>query len=101
MNQLGLLSWQPIARNNDPSTSHEAAREISQGGARARQQRIVLQAVKEHPGLTSFELSRVCGLDRYQTGRRCPELEKAGLVVKGEARTCTVSGRMATTWRCV
>ena len=65
------------------------------------QQRIVLQAVKEHPDHTAFELTRFCELDRYQIQRRLSEMAHpdVDLIKKGPAKTCEITGRLAVTWR--
>lgn len=92
------LSHTPIARNADPISSHLAAREITESGVRGNQAQVAFSAVQRHPGLTSFELSNHCWLDRYQAARRLPELQESGLVEKAMIRRCTVSGRPAVTW---
>jgi hypothetical protein len=96
--QLDLLSYNPIARNSDPVSSHEAAGEITLDGTRAIQQYTVLMAVKERPGSTSRELAKHSHLTRYDFARRLPELEHAGLVAKGPMRPCKISGKRALTW---
>jgi len=102
MEQLDLLSYSPISRNTDPVTSHLAALEVTQDGTRAKQQRAVLTALKSHPGHTSMELSQFSGvLSRYDFARRLPELEDAGLVMKGPKRRCALTGKQAVTWRAI
>lgn len=100
MTQLSLFN--PIARNSDPVTSHLAAQEITEEGIRQTQAEIVLETIRQYPGHTSFELSRLCSLDRYQTERRCSDLKdpKNGALVKQcEKKICDISGRLAVTWR--
>lgn len=93
-----------IARQRDPQTSHEAAEQVTSSGTRDRQAGEVLTAVHAHPGMTSRELAREAGLDRYVTARRLPELERLGRVRRGPARVCAVSEaeasicRRAVTW---
>lgn len=86
------------ARSADPQTSHDAARHIVASGAQALQQNQTLDAVAGNPGLTSNELARATGLDRYMLARRLPELCDSDRVVRGDARRCSVSGRSAATW---
>lgn len=86
------------ARSTDPETSHDAARHIVASGAQALQQNQALDAVACHPGLTSNELARATGLDRYMLARRLPELCDRDLVVAKDQRKCNVSGRTAYTW---
>ena len=99
MNQLPLLSYSPVARRSDPASSHQAAAEITRDGSRARQQRVVLETVLRNPDHTAFELTRFCELDRYQIQRRLSEMASTGLVEKGPARVCSITGRQAVVWR--
>lgn len=63
------------------------------------QRSLVEQAVIENPGLTSYELSYVCGgLDRYQVARRLPELEKRGRVERGLKRLDETMAESITWW---
>lgn len=87
-----------IARRQDPSTSHEAAREIVADGTLASQQAIVLDLVRRHPDLTAQELARAGGITRDVTTRRLPELERVGKVERGPARKCGITGKKAATW---
>ena len=87
------------ARRSDPPTSHEAAYRVESSGVAARQAKQILEHLRHHPGLTSAELAEASDYyDRYQTARRLPELQFAGLVDKGEIRVCGVSGKRAVTW---
>lgn len=83
------------ARSSDPLTSWSAAEHITSSGKAAQQRAIAVSAVHKHPGRTSFELSQLCPLDRFQLARRLPECAE---VVKGRARRCSVTGRNAHTW---
>jgi len=86
------------ARNTDPETSHEAARELVESGAQAQQQAQVAAAVRRHPGLTSRELAFSAGLDRHMVARRLPELEAEGVAVHGAPRICSMSRKRCQTW---
>lgn len=89
----------PIARRSDPATSKAAAADVTASGARDRQVNAVAAAVRRWPGKTSNELGAIAGdMDRYVAARRLPEAEKIGLVRRGEARVCAVSGKRAITW---
>jgi hypothetical protein len=104
MVQLDLFDARPKARRTDPVTSHEAAEFAEASGTIGHQQEIVEALVRKHPGNTSAELAwseDAKGLDRYAIARRLPELERLGLVRKGEARICSESGRRAVTWEVV
>jgi CRP-like cAMP-binding protein len=86
------------ARAGDPAGSQEAAVEMVASGKMRQQQSIALEAVRSHPGCTSFEMTAYCALDRYQLARRLPELERQGLVRRGRERICRISGRLAAPW---
>jgi len=93
----------PRARRTDPATSKAAAEHVDRTGLARRQCEIVFEAVKRWPGRTAQELAanhRHAGgkMDRYDFGRRLPELRNHGLLRNGPARTCKVSGREAETW---
>ncbi len=86
------------ARNTDPFTSHEAAREAEASGRAGVQREVCLAEVLTKPGKTAAEIAVATGLERHAPSRRLPELRDAGLVVNGEARVCAVTGRMSITW---
>jgi len=96
----------PIAATTDPRPSHAAARELTASGERDRQKREVLAAVHRWPWSTASELARKYSssnpetpLDRYQFGKRLPELrDEDRLVVNGEERACEVTRRSVQTW---
>lgn len=97
LEQLSLLD-SPMARTTDPISSHLAADEVKQSGARAKQARAVLVGLRKYPGLTSRELSLAMGADRVMVARRLPDLADAGEVERGEMRKCQIVGRLAQTW---
>ncbi|MBD8696574.1 winged helix-turn-helix domain-containing protein [Stenotrophomonas sp. CFBP 13718] len=86
------------ARNTDPDTSHEAARDLVDSGTQAQQQAQVASALRQHPGLTSRELAFSACLDRHMVARRLPELEAEGLAVHGAPRICSMSRKRCQTW---
>jgi len=88
----------PAARRTDPHTSHLAAEQITTDGTRGQQQAQAIAAVRAFPGQTSFELALKTDLDRYMLARRLPECITGGAVHKGDARTCSITGRQALTW---
>lgn len=88
----------PAARHTDPMSSHLAAEQITTDGTRGQQQAQAVAAVRAFPGLTSFELAMKTELDRYMLARRLPECVTGGAVHKGDARTCSITGRQALTW---
>ena len=86
------------ARNSDPFTSHDAAREAEAGGRASAHRQICLAEVLRKPGQTAAEIAVAVGLERHAPSRRLPELRDAGLVANGPARICEVTGRMSLTW---
>lgn len=90
------LSVTPIARANDPATSHQSAA-ITNKTNRAKQQQLVRDYVEKWPGRTSAEIASLAGADRYMVARRLPEIRPVH-VINGEAKTCDVTGRKAMTW---
>ena len=87
-----------ISRRVDPPSSHEAAREITESGRRAKQKEFVHFLVDTHPGSTAAELAQLGDIDRYLVSRRLPELEGDGRILKKGKRTCRARGRTATIW---
>lgn len=88
-----------LARRSDPETSHEAAQEVTDSGSADQQRSIVAALVRKYPSRTSDELAQLTPrLDRWQAARRLPEVERAGLIQRGEARHSEVSGRKGVTW---
>jgi len=88
----------PAARATDPETSHLAAEQHTQSGARAAQQARCTAAVRAFPGRTMQELAEATGICRYELGRRISECELAGAVKRMPKRICRVTGRMAEPW---
>jgi CRP-like cAMP-binding protein len=92
------------ARASDPDTSHAAARLSSVSERRRSQLRLVLEAVRVAPGMTSAEYGAFLGMDRYAVARRLPELRLAGLVDNGpdithpRTKICSRTGHSALIW---
>lgn len=91
-------SFPPASRRTDPISSHSAERRITRSGRRATQAERVYAALCDLDGATSAELAPRCGLDRWQTARRLPDLEAQGQIVKGAMRKCEVTGAKSVTW---
>lgn len=87
----------PAARRSDPESSHEAAEQMVRSGRRQAHVAVVVRAVRENPGLTSYELALVCGLERHEVARRTADAETAGEIEKGPVRR-QANGRSAVTW---
>ena len=76
--QLFLIK-DPMSRNSDPETSHEAANEVR---FRASRHRILaLTTLKRFGPLTDYELSARTGLQQNSIGKRRKECQDAGLIV--------------------
>lgn len=87
-----------LARRCDPKTSRESARYAAQHLGDWQQR--ALEAVRGCSGGTASEIAASIGeATNHQLSRRLPELERAGLVVRGEARECSVTHRSAAIWR--
>lgn len=117
--QLPLLTDTHIARRSDPVTSHKAAAKVKASGQCAVQQAIAFAYVREYPDHTAQELADIClraggSMDRYDFGRRLPEIakdhdkhgnRKSPLIKKRchpdgspMKRVCAVTGNEACTW---
>lgn len=78
-------------RRTDPATSRLAAESLALDNVRAR----ALACIRKRPGMTAREHDNLMGWDVH---KRLKELEDMGLIHRGEARRCTITGRMAATW---
>jgi hypothetical protein len=86
-----------LARRTDPPTSKLAAEEMIEHLAKCHAW--ALDCVTESPGWTANELgARYCVADVRRINRRLPELERLGLVVRGDERACRRTGRKCVTW---
>ena len=86
-----------LARRVDPETSKLAAQEVVHevAGLQAR----TVEAVERWPSRTGRELTELLEDRSDRTiGRRLSEVAKKGLIRRGPARACRVTGRRAATW---
>lgn len=83
-------------RRSDPATSRIAAEKHA--GKRVTNTQRVADAVTQWPGRTSHELSEASGMDYHEVARRTSDAAKKGLIQRGAARECRVSGNRATAW---
>lgn len=98
---------EPMARESDPQTSHDAAERHTVLGKRAERSRQVLALIATHPGSTTGELSRYM-FDKHpdlpmrtcaeSPHKRAGELERHDLASRGEKRECLDSGYVCETW---
>ena len=88
----------PHSHRTDPTTSREAAKRLRASGEHRSQKASTLAAVRRCPGATHGELGRFMGVHWFIPARRLSELEREGLVKKGEPRVCRVKGTKCVTW---
>lgn len=102
MSARGATGAQVLARArvHDPLTSLRSAREMNDSGLARGQAAWFLDEVTREPGRTASELAAGSGgrYDRYQANRRLADLERAGLVAKGDSRRSEATGRPEVTW---
>lgn len=88
-----------LARRTDPATSHAAARAVERKGKAHSQREACLEAVRQHPGKTAYEIAAILGIEGIVPGKRLPELrDQAKLIKDGPARICAVRKSKAMTW---
>lgn len=96
-----------MARRTDPATSHAAAIRHTETKLSERRQQ-VLDLVTRFPDRTAGELGRVMHSEHPDLSivvaastpnKRLPELEKLGLVKRGDKRKCKDSGYECHVWR--
>ncbi|MGV0985046.1 MAG: hypothetical protein ACOYB2_10855 [Limnohabitans sp.] len=89
------------ARESDPDTSHEAAKDARAMSGKHRM--LALAALREAGprGLTDFELADATGVAQTSIGVRRKELVRAGYVEATDARRPAPSGSAAIVWRVV
>jgi hypothetical protein len=88
--------YPPIARNQDPWTSHAAGDAITVNGQRQTLAEICVDCVYKHPGLTAGEIGDLTGLGHPRVWRRLSDLKNLGKVVQGTARQW--HGKAQVTW---
>ncbi len=89
----------PVARNSDPETSHEAAASmVNEAEAQRRQ---ILYHLRTKGPRTADELDEELNLRDTSAGRRLPELEVVFLARPTEEKRKTRSGRRARIWEAI
>jgi hypothetical protein len=91
----------PLAHSNDSTGSFQSADKILSTGRLSVQLRIVLDALKCHPNVTSAELAKIAVLDRYRVARRLPILATKGYAERSGERQCTICHCQCFIWRVV
>jgi hypothetical protein len=101
--QQTLFDNASLHRKSDPETSQMAAAELVNTGKLGHAQYYMMCAFHRYPGATAQEAALRCvewhdGMtETYR--KRVKELVKRGRIVEGERRRCTVTGKVATTYR--
>lgn len=72
----------PLARNTDPDTSHEAAQRIRTCGEVERCKRDVENALHEYGPMIPADLAKLCGRDYVAIQRRGAEMEREGRIIR-------------------
>ena len=101
MKEPSLFDGAAKARRTDPSTSHEAAREVELSGAAGTQRGQVLAALMRMDTPTSGEIAATSGIDRHTVSKRLPELEEKCLARRLGTRICRARGTRMLTWEAV
>jgi len=83
------------ARATDPYTSHEGAKYVAPHLSRLH--RMTMDFIGRYPDLTARELTEATGVDGLW--KRVSELERKNLIFCTDIRECTVTKRLARTWR--
>lgn len=94
-----IVNAVPLARNSDPETSHQAAKDATPraGTHRARALEALRAAGAE--GLTDFELASRTGIAQTSIGVRRKELADAGFVVDSGKVRPAPSGSASIVWK--
>lgn len=71
----------PLARNTDPSTSHDAARRADT--FKARHEAVILQALRDYGAMIPSEIAAHCRLDSIAISRRGAGMQRKGLITCG------------------
>lgn len=80
-------------------TSIISYRELQAGKLGLLQQK-VFDVIKQHPlGITDREIINIVGIEGNSIRPRRYELFKKGLVVEAGKRKCSISGKLALTWK--
>lgn len=93
-----MWSMEAASRHADSLPSYKAADRLKRSGLGGKQRLAVYHALRANQGVTSAELARIMGCDRYTPSRRLPELARVGWVCRGPRRRCSVSHIDSATW---
>jgi len=86
------------------STSELARANHERSGAAQTHRETVLSLVRNWPNHTAVELWQIerdhgdGNMDRHEVSRRLPEIERMGLIHRGEKRACSSNGNLMVVW---
>jgi predicted ArsR family transcriptional regulator len=86
-----------LARNQDPQTSHKAAKQVSVFAN--NHHRKIYQALQTIKDGTFYEIAERSGLEPSSVWRRLNELERDGLIQPTGEERRGPTGRMCRVWR--
>jgi hypothetical protein len=87
----------PLARSDDPATSHAAAASAKE--LQARHHRIILGALEQHGPCGKDRLAALTALTGVQICRRLGELERVGKAEPTGRNVTSTAGRAEREWR--
>jgi predicted ArsR family transcriptional regulator len=94
--EIAMARTEPLARNTDPSTSHEAAQLAL--NFQAQHHRNILDALRVHGPMGKDTIGARAGLTGVQVSRRLAELEKLKKVRATGTLVRSNSGRAEREW---
>ena len=91
------LGWsKPLARNEDPATSHQAAASMTESASKHAM--MILDALYTQGDMSPTGIAQHLRLDRAQVLRRMSELERRGFVYPTGRLLRSPSGRNEREW---
>jgi len=91
------LGWsKPLARNDDPVTSHQAAASMTESASKHAM--MILDALYKNGDMSPTGIALCLGLDRAQVFRRMSELERRGFIYATGRVLRSPSGRNEREW---
>lgn len=88
-----------LSKKNDPDTSREAGKRYDKSHKRTIHFQQILITMSDLFPFTSAEIARWSPLDRFQVARRLPEMERFGLVSRGNKKYCSVVKQDCVGWK--
>lgn len=89
----------PLFRRSDPETSKQAAEHISPKVAKLHAEIVRFMHLSRDWGWHAATAREIGRAMKREVWRRMGEMKEKKLVVECEPRKCTVTGRLAATWK--